>query len=119
MPVRSVRPHEKLDAWKISMDLAHAVYEKTKSFPKEEIYGITAQVRRAAASAPANIAEGCARQTDAERRQFLYIARGSLSELETFLALSTRLAYLSAESSDNLMTTCGRVGALLNGMINR
>jgi four helix bundle protein len=101
------------------MDLAQEIYRVTGSFPREEAYGLTAQLRRAAASIPANIAEGTARRGDQETRQFLTIARGSLSELETFLALSARLGFVSKNSFETLMRTCGRVGALLNGMIRK
>ena len=114
---RSPRPHERLDVWQVSMALALEVYRATKSFPKEELYGITSQLRRAAASVPANIAEGCARRGAAEKRQFCCVARGSLSELETFLALSNRLEYLPTNTYGDLMSVCGRVGAMLNGLI--
>ena len=77
------------------MDLVEAFYFVTRSFPKEEIFGLTAQIRRAAASVPANIAEGAARKGTAELIQFLHIANGSLSELDTHLELSHRLGYLA------------------------
>jgi four helix bundle protein len=99
------------------MVFAQEIYRLTKGFPKEEIYGLTSQLRRAATSIPANIAEGSARRSDLERRQFLYVARGSLSEAETFLALSARLEYLSEQSLEGSMMVCGRLSALLNGMI--
>jgi four helix bundle protein len=99
------------------MTLALEIYKTTKLFPKEELYGLSAQLRRAAASVPANIAEGCARRTAAEKRQFRCVARGSLSELETLLTLSEGLGYLMADKYEDLMTVCGRVGAMLNGLI--
>ena len=77
------------------MDLVEAFYFVTRSFPKEEIFGLTAQIRRAAASVPANIAEGAARKGTAELIQFLHVANGSLSELDTHLELSHRLGYLA------------------------
>jgi len=77
------------------MDLVEAFYFVTRSFPKEEIFGLTAQIRRSAASVPANIAEGAARKGTAELIQFLHIANGSLSELDTHLELSHRLGYLA------------------------
>ncbi|MGC8763884.1 MAG: four helix bundle protein, partial [Acidobacteriota bacterium] len=80
-----MRPHERLDVWRESVDLVVEVYMITASFPKEEMYGLTAQMRRATTSVPANIAEGCARKGMKEEDQFFYIARGSLSELETHL----------------------------------
>lgn len=87
--------HKDLDAWKLSMELVSEIYETTKTFPKEEIYGLTNQIRRSAVSIPSNIAEGSARQSDKELIQFLYIALGSLSELETQLIIAQNLAYLS------------------------
>lgn len=77
------------------MDLVEAFYFVTRTFPKEEMFGLTAQIRRAAASVPANIAEGAARKGTAELIQFLHIANGSLSELDTHLELAHRLGYLS------------------------
>lgn len=101
------------------MDLAQEIYRVTGSFPRKETCGLTAQQRRAAASQPPKHRKGDGEEGDQERRQFLYIARGSLSKLETFLALSMRLGFVSKNSSENLMRTCGRVGALLNGMIRK
>ena len=99
------------------MDFAQEIYRLTREFPREEVYGLTSQLRRAAVSIPANIAEGSARRSDLERRQFLYIARGSLSEMETLLTLSARLKYLSQQAFEDSMRVCGRLSALLNGMI--
>ena len=81
------------------MDLVEAFYFVTRSFPKEEMFGMTAQIRRAASSVPANIAEGAARKGTAELVQFLHIANGSLSELDTHLELAHRLGYLSEKES--------------------
>ncbi len=99
------------------MDLAEGIYALTGGFPKEEVYGISSQLRRAASSIPANIAEGSARRGTGEKRQFLYVARGSLSELETFLALSFRLRFVDQQHFETTMAICGRLSALLNGMI--
>ena len=76
-----MKDHKKLDIWKMSVDLVPEVYEITKKFPKEELYGLTNQVRRSAVSIPSNISEGAARNTEKEFIQFLYIALGSASEL--------------------------------------
>jgi four helix bundle protein len=84
------KPHKKLEAWKQSMDLVTEIYKTTKEFPTQEIYGITNQVRRAAVSAPSNIAEGAARQTKKEFRNFLHVAQGSLSELDTRIEIASR-----------------------------
>lgn len=86
--------HTKLEAWKEALKLTVEIYELTKSFPKEEIYGLTSQIRRAVVSVPSNIAEGCARNSSAETIHFLYIAIGSLAEVETQLIISNRLGYI-------------------------
>lgn len=86
--------HKDLEAWKFSINFVTEIYELTKSFPKEEIYGLTNQIRRSAVSVPSNIAEGSARQTDKEFLQFLYIAIGSLAELETQLIIANNLHYI-------------------------
>lgn len=85
--------HKDLDAWKHSISLVTEIYEITKSFPKEEIYALTSQIRRAAVSIPSNIAEGSARQSDKEFIQFLYIALGSAVETETQLIIARNLNY--------------------------
>src|SRR5712692_4805031 len=92
-----IKSHRDLIAWQKSMDLVVAVYEITKSFPKEELYGLTSQIRRAAVSIPANIAEGQGRRSKPEFRQFLGNARGSLLELDTHLGLALRFAYLNSK----------------------
>ena len=84
------RPHEKLDAWNRGIDLVLAVYRATDNFPKEERFGLTSQMRRAAVSIPANIAEGAARRTSKEFAYFLSNAQGSTSELETELLIAYR-----------------------------
>ena len=81
------------------MNLVEAFYFVTQSFPREELFGLTTQIRRAAVSVPANIAEGSARKGTAELVQFLHIANGSLSELDTHLELAQRLGYLSDKAS--------------------
>lgn len=93
-----MRPHENLDVWKRAVDFVVTVYKHTASFPKEEKFGLTSQIRRAAVSIPANLAEGAARQSPKEFFRFLSIAQGSASELETELLISHRLGYLRAET---------------------
>lgn len=88
------RTHKDLDAWKEAIQLVEDVYNITRSFPKEEMYGLTSQLRRAAVSIPSNIAEGAARSSKKEFTQFLYIALGSVSEVETQLVIAERLDYL-------------------------
>jgi len=105
--------HKDLDAWKQAMNLVEGVYQLTRSFPKEEVYGLTAQVRRSAISIPSNLAEGSARRSTQEFANFLAIALGSLAELETQLLIAERLKYVSAE--DTLKQSV-RVRALLLGL---
>lgn len=93
--------HKDLDVWKVGIELVLDVYKETKDFPKGEVYGLTSQLRRAATSIPSNIAEGAARHSDKEFVQFLYIALGSLSEVETQVIIAYKLGYLS-ESGDLL-----------------
>jgi four helix bundle protein len=90
--------HRDLAAWREAMTLVEMIYKDTDSFPSKETYGLTAQIRRAAISVPANIAEGAARNSSGELMQFLGIACGSLAELETHLELAVRLGYLKADA---------------------
>lgn len=89
-----IKGHRDLDVWKKSLDLVEDLYQSTKEFPKEEMYSLTSQVRRAVISIPSNIAEGAARNSKKEFIQFLHIALGSAAELETHLIISSRLGYL-------------------------
>ena len=101
------KPHKKLDVWKLSMELARTIYRLTASFPIEERYGLISQMRRAAVSIPSNLAEGAARDSSNEFRNFLSIARSSLSELDTQLDLSQELGFITENSRyevDRLLT---------------
>jgi four helix bundle protein len=89
-----MRTHKDLDIWKQGIELVEEVYKNTAIFPREEIYGLTSQMRRAAVSVPSNISEGAARSSKKEFIQFLYVALGSLSELETQTIISEKLGYL-------------------------
>jgi four helix bundle protein len=90
-----VRTHKDLDVWNKAMELAEKLYSLTTKFPKEERYGFTFQIRRSAVSIPSNIAEGAARNSNKEFIQFLYVAMGSLAEIETQLLLATRLKLIN------------------------
>ena len=98
------------------MDLVGILYVSTRVFPKEEMYGLTSQIRRAGVSIPANIAEGQSRNSRGEFRQFLGIAQGSLAELETLLIISGNLRYLSPQDADGLLKQCDDIGRLLAGL---
>ena len=110
----SGRPHYDLDAWKESRKLVSAIYRATQAFPKEEMFGLTAQMRRAAVSVPSNIAEGAARTGSREYAQFLSVARGSLSELETQLFIACDLGYLSGDHP--VLAMVSRVSKLVTGL---
>ncbi len=99
------------------MDLAVAVHEVTRSFPRDETFGLTSQVRRSSYSVPLNIAEGHSRMHRKEYLNHLSIARGSLSESETALELAGRLGYSDADTLRKLHELCGETGRLLNGLI--
>jgi four helix bundle protein len=115
MPVQSYR---ELFAWQKAMDFAAEVYRVTRRLPKEELYGVTSQLRRAAVSVPSNIAEGQGRQSTGEFRQFLGHARGSLLEAETQILLSERLEYLDHETTESLLKQSAEVGRILNGLLS-
>ena len=91
-----MRRHHELQVWQEAIDLVEEAYRLTGAFPREELYGLAGQMRRAAVSVPGNIAEGAARQSEREFLQFLIIARGSLSELETPVLIAEKLGYSSA-----------------------
>jgi four helix bundle protein len=106
-----------LIAWRKAMDLGTDVYRVTRSFPKDELYGLTNQLRRAAVSVPGNIAEGQARFSRKEFHHFLSHARGSLVEIETQLIISQNLGYLDADQMGALLGKTGELGKILNGLI--
>ena len=111
-----MRPHEKLDVWKKSIDFVVALYKATEQFPKEEKFGLTSQLRRAAVSISANIAEGAARKTAKEFSYFLSNSQGSTSEVETELLIAHRLRYLSDETYKELTTSLEEIGRMLTGL---
>jgi four helix bundle protein len=112
-----MRDYTKIEAWRLADDFAVAVYQATKIFPKEELYGITSQVRRAASSAAANIVEGSARESLKDYLHFLQIARASLSEAQYFLHLAARLGYLPEAEAADLASQCKRTFACLHGLM--
>ena len=111
-----IRRYQDMTLWQRAVDLAVACYDCTDSFPSQERFGLTVQLRRAAVSIPSNIAEGQGRDS---RREFLYhlsVARGSLQELETLLILAERRNYPSTEQLKNVRELCGHVGRMLTGL---
>ena len=111
-----MRPHEKLDVWKRSVAMVTTVYEITQTFPTDERYGLVSQIRRAGVSVPANIAEGAARQSEKEFCQFLSIAQGSASELETELLIAKNLGYLSPENYDRIYEEINVIARMMVGL---
>ena len=111
------KPHKNLEAWKQSMDLAIGVYGATEIFPSREIYGLTNQIRRAVVSVPSNIAEGAARQTKKEFSNFLHIAQGSLSELDTQIELARRLGFFHETSWLDLDSRMVQIDKMITGLI--
>lgn len=112
-----VRSYRDLVAWQKAMTLVWDVYRCTRSFPQSEIYGLTAQLRRAAISVPSNIAEGQGRASTGEFKQFLGHARGSLLEIETQLLIARELNYVQPEGCAVLLEECSEVGKVLNGLV--
>src|SRR5437588_88371 len=112
-----MRDYTKIEAWRLADDLTVAVYERTRSFPRDEVYGLTSQLRRASYSVPANIVEGSSRESQKDYLHFLYIARGSLSETQYFIHLAKRLGYLSSQDSETLHVQTKSAFGCLHGLI--
>ena len=115
-PARSFRD---LHVWRLGKDLVIEVYEATKRFPREEVYGLAAQMRRAAVSIPSNVAEGFNRHHNREYRQFLYVALGSCAELETQTEVSRELGYLDHPKHRRLLEKLDHEGKMLQNLIKR
>lgn len=105
--------HKNLETWKQSMNLVTEVYRLTKNYPKDELFGLTSQMRRASVSIPSNIAEGSSRNSAIERRRFFEISRSSLVELDTQIEISLRLEYINSNDSENISKLTNHLFALL------
>jgi len=112
-----MRNHKKLRAFELADEVVELAYQVTSRFPKDEIFGITSQIRRAAVSVPSNIVEGCARDTQSDYLRFLYIAFGSLRELHYQLKLSKRLGFIKNDDISGLMPKIIEAEKVLNGLI--
>lgn len=104
-----------LKVWKTAFELVTEIYFETKSFPKEEVFGLTSQIKRSAVSIPSNIAEGCGRNTDKQLLHFLNIAQGSACELETQLLLAEQLNYIKREQCKELVSRLQEVQKMIAG----
>ncbi|HMG16202.1 MAG TPA: four helix bundle protein [Saprospiraceae bacterium] len=113
-----MKTYKELDIWIKSRKLATYCYELTKDFPKDEIFGLTTQIRRSAVSVPSNIAEGCGRNTSKSTSQFLYIARGSLYELEMQSYIAFDLNYFNEDTFNAVIDIINDCIKLANGLIN-
>jgi four helix bundle protein len=111
------RSYKDLIAWQKAMQLVTDVCRETAGFPRDELFGITSQLRRAAVSIPSNIAEGQGRLSEKEFRHFLGQARGSLMEVETQLQIAENLGYVKKEATHKLLQDCAEVGRILNGLL--
>ena len=109
--------HKDLIVWKKGIELVKEIYEITNSFPKTEQFGLTSQIRRSAVSIPSNIAEGCGRNSNKELTQFLYVALGSASELETQIIISSELKFTSTESADRILCQLNEIIRMISALI--
>jgi len=107
------KPHKKLDVWRLSIELSKAIYRLTSGYPVEEKFGLVSQMRRAAVSIASNLAEGAARSSNNEFRNFLSIARSSLSELDTQMDLSEQLGFLNGHCKSELDGLMTRIDKML------
>ncbi len=113
------RPHKKLEAWKKSIDFVSLVYRETKSYPRDEEFGLKSQLRRAAVSVPSNIAEGLTRKSQNDKLHFLNIAQASLSEIDTQLEISLKLNYLTDTTFRVMEEQLVQIQRLLSGLIRK
>ncbi len=113
-----MKTHKDLDVYKKSIELVKTVYALTAMYPKDEMFGLTSQMRRASVSIPSNIAEGAARQSDREFVQFLYISLGSLSELDTQIDISAELGFVNPQASVEIQSKILCIKQMLIGLIN-
>jgi four helix bundle protein len=114
-----IKNYQELNIWKRSVEIAIEIYNISKNFPKEELYGLTSQIRRASVSISSNIAEGFNRYHNKEFRQFLYISLGSCAEVETQLFIAQRLNYVDQEKSSKLIKELGEIGKMINSLIKK
>ncbi len=117
--MEKIRNFRDLEIWKLGKSLVVDVYRVTKELPKEEIYGLVSQMRRAAVSIPSNVAKGFNRKHNAEYRQFLYVVLGSCAELETHVEIAHELAFIAAAQRDGLLERLDHESKMIRNLIKR
>lgn len=117
MGAEAPQSHRDLRVWQIAVDLAETIYRLSAEWPSHERFGLVSQVRRAAVSVAANVAEGAGRRSTGEYIQFVGMARGSLAEVETLLVIAARLGYLKQATADLLLTDVSETGRMLTGLM--
>ena len=114
-----MRDFRELGVWQLGIQFASSIYRRTRGFPKDEQYGLTSQIRRAASSIPANIAEGVGRESDAELLRFVRVALGSLNEVETYLVLAREIGYISPGEDEELESEARDLGVRLRNFARK
>ncbi|HEO64155.1 MAG TPA: four helix bundle protein [Candidatus Omnitrophica bacterium] len=114
-----IKSFKELKIWQKGIEIVKDVYMLTKEFPKEEIYGLTSQIKRSSISIPSNIAEGFKRYHSKEYRQFLHIALGSAAELETHLVIAKELKFIKQEESDGILEKIDHVSRMISSLLNK
>jgi len=114
-----IRTYRDLDIWKASIQLVKDVYKLTEQFPKQEVYGLVSQIRRAGVSIPSNVAEGFRRYHNKEYKQFLYISLGSCAELETQTTISRELAYISEDKETALLEKLDHISRMISNLLKK
>lgn len=119
MKKNEIKSFRDLNVWKDGIKLVKNIYEITKTFPNSEIYGLTSQIRRAAVSVPSNIAEGHTRRHTAEFKQFLFIALGSLAEVETQIVIACELGYIEKEHNESTIQNIAILSKQIRSLISK
>ena len=114
----ALQTHKDLKVWQQSKDFVSEIFRLTATFPKEEMYSLTAQIKRSAISIPSNIAEGSARESNKEYIRFLYIALGSLAELDTQLQIANDLKFIKSDEYKKVSVKLNEIGKMLSGLIS-
>ena len=116
---KKVKSFKDLEIWQKGIELVVDIYKTTKNFPKDELYSLTSQLKRAAVSIPSNIAEGCGRHYTAEYKQFLYVTIGSCAEVQTQLIIASKLGYLKDCNAKNLLDRTEEISKMTMGLIKK